>query len=696
MNKDDTKKELIKIHTEEALRHLDKTKQSFRWKAGHAFARLLEKLLFRKKPKLSLDFLEEHLNTIQKITNLVAAENQVNHFNNINKKSKILFLVSDTDIETAVFGDTHVAYDLKSALEKKFDGITCKLHQYEEKTQWTDWDIVINMLWDTSISKVENCQTTFVGWVRNYPDKWVANPSFLSYDLLLGSSQRITHYLAKHSRVPCSLFPIAANPEKFPTHDAITNQSTICFVGNQWKETRKINGIFKNKTFDFNIYGKGWSKKEFGNSLKGPIKNSQISQVYKDSFMVLDNANKTTQCWESLNSRIFNAIASKRLVITDSIKAAKLFNHPIPTYNNEEDLAEKINFYINNPDQYQSDIKALYKELKNEHTYTQRVEQLVLLLKRKLKIAIKIAPTAEQKSTFGDFYFAEDLKMAFETFGHHVNIDCKENWYQARAAEDDLVIVLRGLQEYQPVASQTNFLWIISHPELITADELKKYQHIFVASDYYQKKLEHSGIRQSSVLLQCSNTDKFFKKEIKPKKEPLLFVGNSRNVYRQSVKFAIELGMEIDVYGGGWEQFIPAKYIKSTFVSNDKLVELYNDYKIVLNDHWEDMIQEGFLSNRIFDASACGAIVLSDLPNDCSNTVAGIHYYKDKYSFKEAINKIHETNEKSLNNFYDVRSYHTFLKRIETILSQYYSLQHEEPHIPKNKKFIQAKSAAQR
>ena len=32
----------------------------------------------------------------------------------------------------------------------------------------------------------------------------------------------------------------------------------------------------------------------------------------------------------------------------------------------------------------------------------------------------------------------------------------------------------------------------------------------------------------------------------------------------------------------------------------------------MLNDHWDDMLAEGFISNRLYDALACGAFVLSD------------------------------------------------------------------------------------
>ena len=32
----------------------------------------------------------------------------------------------------------------------------------------------------------------------------------------------------------------------------------------------------------------------------------------------------------------------------------------------------------------------------------------------------------------------------------------------------------------------------------------------------------------------------------------------------------------------------------------------------MLADHWDDMREHGFISNRIYDALACGAVVVSD------------------------------------------------------------------------------------
>ena len=48
------------------------------------------------------------------------------------------------------------------------------------------------------------------------------------------------------------------------------------------------------------------------------------------------------------------------------------------------------------------------------------------------------------------------------------------------------------------------------------------------------------------------------------------------------------------------------------FLPNEVLPAAYASAGIVLNDHWPDMASEGFLSNRLFDAAACAARVLTD------------------------------------------------------------------------------------
>jgi len=591
-NKKNIKDELTKIHAEKARHELDKLKKSFRWRCGNAVARFIEILLFRKPEKLAIDFIKDHLETIE-------------------------LLNSKTEDEIV---------DIPNITNNYFS----------------------------------------IAWVRNYPDKWVENPDFLKYDVFLCSSNKIVDYLKKVTAKPVYLFPIAANIERFKPTNATTNN--IVFVGNKWKEERAIDRFIKTTRYKVDTYGKGRKNQV--------ISNEKIPELYANSKVILDAANETTLKWESLNSRVFNAIASKRLILSNSIAATKLFRTEIQTYNNEDDLEKQISYYIDNSDVYEAKTNELLNELTHHHTFINRAEELKLILSPKINIAIKIAASEKNKQTFGDWYFAQSLAKKFAYYGHKVRIDCRENWENVEALNDDLVIVLRGLKAYQPLESQVNFLWLISHPEMVTLTEMQQYQHSFIASNFHYKKLRQQKVNNISLLHQCTDVDLFYPlNEVVKKEDALLFVGNSRNVYRKSVKYAIELGLPIHIYGGGWKQFIPTKYIKAEFVANEKLNGLYNQYSIVLNDHWQDMLDYGYASNRMFDALASGALLLSDQPKNTENLLEGIHYFNSKTSFKAAVNQLVNasilTNKKGNQQVYNL---HSFKKRAQHILHQYYKM----------------------
>ena len=54
------------------------------------------------------------------------------------------------------------------------------------------------------------------------------------------------------------------------------------------------------------------------------------------------------------------------------------------------------------------------------------------------------------------------------------------------------------------------------------------------------------------------------------------------------------------------------RFVRGEHVSSHELARYYSTADIVLNDHWQDMRSEGFISNRIYDALAAGAFVISD------------------------------------------------------------------------------------
>ena len=64
----------------------------------------------------------------------------------------------------------------------------------------------------------------------------------------------------------------------------------------------------------------------------------------------------------------------------------------------------------------------------------------------------------------------------------------------------------------------------------------------------------------------------------------------------------------------------------------------YASAEVVLNDHWDSMRENGFVSNRIFDVLACAAPLVTDrvagLPDEIA---AGCHFFGDGVPLKDAV-----------------------------------------------------------
>lgn len=231
-----------------------------------------------------------------------------------------------------------------------------------------------------------------------------------------------------------------------------------------------------------------------------------------------------------------------------------------------------------------------------------------------LRIAIKIAATNHKvKKRWGDYHFAISLQRALARLGHSSRIDVRPAWHGEHCRDDQVVLVLRGRFPYWPMPEHLNLMWNISHPEDVTLAEYEGYDHVFIASSSYAPELSRQLNVPVTPLLQCTDPEHFNPHVDPVEPSPgLLFVGNSRNVYRRIVKDFVEAGFEPEVYGGQWEGFLPEGMIKGTNIPNHELAGYYRACRCLLNDHWDDMRARGFLSNRLFDAIACRARVISD------------------------------------------------------------------------------------
>ena len=221
-------------------------------------------------------------------------------------------------------------------------------------------------------------------------------------------------------------------------------------------------------------------------------------------------------------------------------------------------------------------------------------------------------PDDESKKYWGDQHFAVGMKKEFEKLGYKANVLPRDRWYdQSRAG---YVFVLRGKNPYyRPMGDNRKYImWNISHPDDVTIDEYNSYDYVFFASQKMHDEFASKLHVPSGVAQQCVDDSAMVYEEGHDKQYELLFVGNSRHVFRPILKDLIPTEHKLTVYGRHWENFPVQDYVVSDYMDNSKVGQAYHDAKILLNDHWDDMRENGIISNRIFDALAVGAFIISD------------------------------------------------------------------------------------
>lgn len=253
---------------------------------------------------------------------------------------------------------------------------------------------------------------------------------------------------------------------------------------------------------------------------------------------------------------------------------------------------------------------------------------------RSLRWSVVVSsPRGEAGEQWGDTWFGRDLVEALQERNQQARLVHRGAANSAARDQDDVVLVLRGLtpvvprpaNESSPTAGPTVpmmptertargtrwMMWVISHPAEVTEDELTSYDAVFAASNHWSRA-QHGAVA-IHPLLQATNPRRFRPQAGKADTgASVLFVGSTRGQFRPVVRDAVTCGADLSVYGVGWEGLIPDHLHRGVLLANPELPKAYASAGVVLNDHWPDMAAEGFLSNRLFDAVACGARVISD------------------------------------------------------------------------------------
>lgn len=263
-----------------------------------------------------------------------------------------------------------------------------------------------------------------------------------------------------------------------------------------------------------------------------------------------------------------------------------------------------------------------------------------------------VLPSSERASSpyyykkDGDFFLAQDLRKGFEKLGYTVEYRFREDYEDLKLGDAGNVLYFKGYYNFEHLPEADNpddgrkrvlYLYYVEglHQEILReADVVASASRKFIS-----EVVEPAGARAVYVP-QFTNPERFKPADKEADKAyPVLFVGSDHSGFgRKSVDYAVLAGTDLSVFGKFWEKTLRPEVLKGSFIENDDLYRYYANAGIVLNDHREDMLYYGFVSNRIYDVTASGGFVLTDYLPEIEEVYGdSVATYKDYYDFKEKL-----------------------------------------------------------
>jgi GT2 family glycosyltransferase/spore maturation protein CgeB len=527
--------------------------------------------------------------------------------------------VTDLDPQ-AGWGDWYTAHDIGDALGALGWRITYLQRRGDD---WyslpKDLDYVLSLMDPFDARQVPE-HVTVIAWIRNWTDRWLERPWLQRIDLLLASSAGSAELIDERTGRSPILFPLATNPARFAL--AESDQSLLCdyvYTGNRWGEERAIErAIAPRKNERFRVFGKGWhDNAAMARYDQGPVGHERLPQVYASAKVVVDDTQSPTLPYGAVNARVLDAIAAGTLVVTDCATGAReMFDDEFPVWDSAATLRTQLDSLLDDEPRRRRLVDRYRRQILRDHTYANRAAELGSILvehEQRLTFAIKIgAPDRRSAPRWGDLHFADALARELQRLGHRTLVQTLDEWDAEEGLRRDVTIHLKGLTRYEPKPGQFNVLWSVSHPDELSAEECNGFDLICVASPSFAAEL---GERTTTpvIVLEQATDPRIFRPDPRPElAHDLVYVANSRNVLRPIMRDLLPVDRDLAVWGANWEGLIPSSLVVADHVPNDQLHQIYSSAGIVLCDHWDDMRRHGYVSNRIYDALACGAFVISD------------------------------------------------------------------------------------
>lgn len=291
--------------------------------------------------------------------------------------TKLAFAVTDSGPNSAA-GDYFTALELGAALTSRYGWQVT----YLPEGAWyalEGVDIIVAMRddFDPRCIVGGNKSLITVAWARNWFERWCDQPSIGDFSHILASSQLSARWMSERLGRLVHPLRIATNPKRFDNSQRSANpEFDFVFTGNYWGSSRDIAAAFPvlGEQYRGAVFGKNWQEiAELKPWYGGFVPYAELPEIYRNSTLVIDDANHVTKDWAAANSRVFDALAAGCLVITNSASVSEeVFAGDLPVYTDADELQRLVTHFLKDTAARERLLAHLRERVLKEHTYAQR------------------------------------------------------------------------------------------------------------------------------------------------------------------------------------------------------------------------------------------------------------------------------------------------------------------------------------
>ncbi len=501
------------------------------------------------------------------------------------------------------------------------------------------------------------------------PDWYSLQTELWDFDLIAVSSPTYLKEIEKLG-IKTIFAPQFTNPRKFFYEYDGNVAYDILFVGRPGYERISAKWAIESG-FEVALFGNGWQDKAPEQFFKGEyIDNNELHKYYSSAKIVLNDTREDMKKDGFISNRVFDVTASGGFLISDYMpEVEQFYGDSIPMFKTKEELAQLLTYYLNHPEERKAKtLKAQQITLKyftNRVVAKQILEAVDSIHKKdtsaKLdssKVAVKL-PWEQYSIDIGDYWLGKDLVAGLKNNG----FDVKEYYYKKKFDKDAFYDNARNLLYMQFKYNHIDFEdddksrlmylyfptfipergkfrntkdYLIYNTDAYLNNQLEFFDLIATPAKVMFQELKKRGYK-TAFAPQFTNPEKFSYNPEERFKTDLLFVG-SYWYERVSVRYAVEYGYDISVFGFNWQNKIPEKYWKGNFIDNTELNRYYSSAKIVLNDQAKDLSELGLVINRLYDTTATSAFVISAYSPYIEEIFGdSIPMFKNKEEFKRLV-----------------------------------------------------------